>query len=673
MESPLPQNEAERLQALADYEIMDTPPEANFDRLTRLAALLFGAPTAAISLVDQSRQWFLSSCGLDVKETPRGMAFCAHAILYATPLVVTNPKNDIRFADNPLVTGETHIRFYVGAPLIAADGLRLGTLCVIDSVRRDPPSPQTLTALEDLAALVVSELDHRRNHIALKQTQQQAEKATRVKSEFLATMSHEIRTPMNLILGMHSLLLESRLTAKQRKNLEISHRNVRRLLRLINGILDLSKVESGKLILEAIPFSLNEVLEDTVANVAAAVDRKGLRLSLQIEPGVHPYRTGDPERLQQVLLNLLGNAVKFTPSGSIHVRVKSAAGDAGDGTENRDFIQVEVADTGCGIPKEKEELLFQRFQQLDSAMNRTHEGSGLGLSIAKSLVEMMEGKIWLAKTASPSTALGTTLGTTFVFTVRLPQTSGDQLSAPIHTGKPGQVRKLKAGLRLLIVEDNEENLFLLQSYLTGQNVRIDTAANGMEAMAQRRATSFDLILMDIQMPLMDGHAATREIRVWERHHGQPRVPIVALTAHALSDAAAQCFAAGCDGYLSKPVERRDLLDHIGRFTDSAEPVAAAPPKVSGIAALRPRYLANRRNDIQNMRQALQKGDFDGIGRIAHDCKGTGTGYGFPEITALGKALEAAAKENDPAEVAARLEEFADHVGALNGSADLVST
>ena len=466
---------------------------------------------------------------------------------------------------------------------------------------------------------------------------QAAEAASRAKSDFLARMSHEIRTPMNLINGMNTLLLESPLNERQRQFVEISYRNVKRLLRLINGILDLAKVEAGELTFAAVPFDLNEVLQESATTIASAVELKGLQFEVAIHPDTWRYWVGDGERLQQVLMNLIGNAIKFTEHGRVSVSVSPLADEEG--------LRYEIADTGCGVPQDKAEMIFGAFQQVDQAMNRSNGGTGLGLAISRTLVERMGGKIWLDETY--------TSGARIVFTTCLTRSTESEVRelAAAITGKVAV--DVAPGTRVLLVEDNAENVILTEAYLDGLGISLDYGTNGVEAVEKRQHNDYALILMDIQMPIMDGYAATRAIREWEKANGQPRVPIVALTAHAVTGASGESIDAGCDAHLSKPTERRDLMETIARFAPCSANGRAGISDL--ILARRPAFLVNRQDDLVRMRDALQAGEFRVIQKIAHNCKGIGKGYGFPEISRLGAAIEKAAKALDVASLGTGLD------------------
>ncbi len=468
----------------------------------------------------------------------------------------------------------------------------------------------------------------------LAEAKQLAEAASRAKSDFLARMSHEIRTPMNLIMGMNSLLLESPLNEKQKQHVEISLRNVRRLLRLINGILDLSKVEAGELTFESTPFDLDEVLSECSATLDAALERKRLRLTISRDPVAGRFWRGDAERLHQVLLNVIGNSIKFTSEGSIDARICPEQGPQGE-----QGLRFTVTDDGCGIPPEKSAVIFEAFQQVDVSSCRSFEGTGLGLAIAKTLVERMGGRIWMDESYRS--------GARFVFTAFLPPATESEVKRKVTGASAQAVPAIGPGTRILLVEDNDENVALVQAYLENLSLTIDVAENGVEGVLKRQSKEYDLVLMDIQMPLMDGHQATREIRRWEKSTGACRVPIVAVTAHALSNSAAQSIDAGCDAHLTKPLERADLIDAIAKFTRSTS--APRPDSLpNSILSRQPAFLANRWLDIEKLRTALAGQNFPTIQKIGHDCKGIGTGYGFPQISKLGALIEQAAKAQDVA-------------------------
>jgi signal transduction histidine kinase/HPt (histidine-containing phosphotransfer) domain-containing protein len=501
---------------------------------------------------------------------------------------------------------------------------------------------KTERELEQSRALLSAALEE------LAAAKRSAEAGSRAKSDFLARMSHEIRTPMNLIMGMNALLLESPLNEKQKQHVEISYRNVRRLLRLINGILDLSKVEAGELSLESAPFDLHEVLKECSATIQAAIERKNLELQIYTDLSAQRYWLGDAERLQQVLLNLIGNSIKFTESGKIEVRVGAQLGE-----NDQKGLRFEVTDTGCGIPREKAAMIFEAFQQGDGSINRPFEGTGLGLTIARTLVERMGGKIWVEPMSVP--------GAKFVFTVFLPTaTEADFLKKTLVASTGVMARVVKEGTRILLVEDNPENVALMLAYLENCSVSVDVAENGVEAVAKRQKNEYDVVLMDVQMPIMDGYTATRAIRAWEKACNVRRTPILAVTAHALNGAAAASLEAGCDAHLTKPLERNDLFEAITKFAN--QPVTRTQSLPDMILARRPAFLANRQLDLEKMRTALAAQEFAVIQKIAHNCKGVGSGYGFPPISEIGASLEKAARAQDAELLRKLMGDFESYLG-----------
>ena len=573
----IPEDDAARVRALRDLQILDTLPEKIYDDLVLLAAEICDTPIALVSLVDADRQWFKAKLGIDAAETHRDLAFCSHAILEPEAVFsVPDALADRRFATNELVTGGPRFRSYAGAPIVMPSGDVLGTLCVIDRVPRVLTARQE-AALRALARQAASHFELHRVNLHLEatvtaRTQElqvaldAAESSDRAKTIFVSTMSHEIRTPMNGVIGMLDVLEQSRLKDSQAEIVSIVRESANALLRIVDDVLDFSKIEAGQLGIVQGPLSLKRVVVQAHATLLHLAESKGVKLSVDVDSQVPEQVMGDASRVRQVLLNLIGNAIKFgsdqgdTGVAGVVVRLKERE-------VNRCKVEIVVTDNGIGISPETQARIFSPFTQADAGTTKRFGGSGLGLSISQRLAILMGGRI----------SVDSELGKGSSFTLCLPfecideseerstalidyerdATSWDAsetMPAPLSVSRASD-----AGRLILVAEDNAINQQVISKQLALLGFVADIAECGRIALEKLATRDYALLLTDLHMPVMDGIELATRIRAAEASAGATRrLPIVALTADAAANEVARCLQAGMDDCLTKPLPLVDL-------------------------------------------------------------------------------------------------------------------
>lgn len=648
-------NEAARLENLKQYQILDTPAEECYDRIVNLAAQLFQVPIAAISLIDETRQWFKAQTGLGVRETPREWSFCSVAIEQEDAVfVVPQPETDPRFCDNPLVTAAPFIRFYAGAKLVDSRGFTLGALCIIDTREHSYPTEAERSFLTELARVVsqqleldrtkreLAEKEHllslaesmsrvghwsynvktgkvfwsnevyrffgrdpalpplayeealkayppeqrikveqsvanaiatgqgyelRRDHIGpdgrRKVTQSSAvcqlgqdgkvesligvfqditgyvvaidaaKAATAIQADFLANMSHEIRTPLTSVVGYAGLLNDmAGLSSEAKHYADQVMIASNALMATVNDILDFSKLEAGQIKLCLEPVAIRRLLNEAVRIFENQASSKYLAITLTVDEHVPEALALDPDRLRQILLNLIGNAVKFTEAGSVEVRAVCVAG----------LLEISVSDTGPGIPSKQLGMLFKRFSQLESGLNRGNGGTGLGLAICKGLADLMGATI--SVTSEP--------GRGSAFSLLLPC----QEVSTVHASAPPVDYSLQ-GYRVLVLDDTPANLDFAVRTLGKAGARVYCASDLENALGYVGHDEVDMVLLDIHMPSIGGLEALSKLRAG-RH-----IPIMAFTADVSSDRQEAFYRGkGFDGLIAKPITPKDFVHQV---------------------------------------------------------------------------------------------------------------
>jgi signal transduction histidine kinase/CheY-like chemotaxis protein/HAMP domain-containing protein len=527
----------------------------------------------------------------------------------------------------------------------------------------------------------------------LQKEKDKAEMASRIKSEFIAAMSHEIRTPLNAVLGMLELVQETEITDLQKQYLSIADSAGKDLLALIQDILDISKVEAGQLVLESIPVNIRQVLQDSTSMFQDKCREKGLVLDASIDRSVPAVLAGDPVRIKQIITNLLSNAVKFTDNGGIALHASATEAQQDPGLF---YLRIAVTDTGIGIPTAKHEAIFNRFTQVDSSTTRQYGGTGLGLNITKKLTELMGGVL----------SLQSTEGQGSTFTLRIPlrveEQKGEQLTVPekpqqeaIHF--QNELPEIPEGSKILLIDDSEYNRFIVRAYLADHPAIIVEEEDGRRGLEKFKKQTFDLILLDLEMPLMDGFETLTAMRHWESRENRPRTTALAITAFASAEEKTKTLRAGFQNTISKPIikeiliktiaqslqKKREMLTTNGEKRQEESPDTFDPipiqvdPQLKDMAPSFLQFAARCADEIQNELEIARRYDtgktqhmaaqivaLENIRSQSHRLSGEGEAFGFGPVSRYGHKINIAAKQKDFESIESALEQMTEYLSRV---------
>ena len=537
---PRPSNENDRLSNLLELEVLDSAPEKELDELVRLASSISDCPISLISLVDQDRQWFKARYGLEATETPRDISFCGHAIEGSDDIFeVVDAREDDRFSDNPLVTGNPDIRFYAGKPLITSEGNRIGTICVIDR------KPKKLTIAQRHQLKILSEIIIRT--IESKKILGLEKRELIARQSHLTALSHEIRTPLTSVIGYTELVKEE-LTKKEpsieelRGHVNIIQESSEHLLNLVKGVLESAKIQAGKIAPKFEPVNIRPFLKNLEHLFRLKAEAKGIDFRVEISEQLPHIVHTDQTLLKQVLINLIGNSFKFTPQGYVHCFIST------DTVKNK--LIFDVKDSGIGLSGEEKKTLFSPFATKVDSQNK-YDSTGIGLYISHKIVGALGGNLTLKSSESGK-------GTHFQFVIPV----NDQVSVASlvkKTKKEARTNLIDGRRKILVIDDNEENRVLVKYFLKDQGIDVDEAENAQSAIEKFKENEYDFILVDIHLPDASGY----DVIEFFQEVGIPEfTQMYAFTALTASEQSDLIEKSGFNGFIQKPFSKEELISKL---------------------------------------------------------------------------------------------------------------